>query len=121
VVGSLLAVLGMQMLSFGLSARAYAFSEQLVGRDRLLSAFFRVFSLERGLLLGAALTGVGLVTWVYILRQWLAGDVRFDQLIHLHEAIAASTLMMMGVQISVSAFFLSLLALHKQHHVHWGD
>ena len=57
---------------------------------------------------------IGLATFVYILVQYLAGDVRFNELIHLHEAIAASTLMMMGVQLVAASFFLSLLELHWQ-------
>ena len=48
--------------------------------------------LHRGVLLGGLLGAVGLATFIYILVQWLAGDVRFNELIHLHEAIAASTL-----------------------------
>jgi hypothetical protein len=40
--------------------------------------------------------------------------VRFNDLIHLHEAIAASTLTIMGVQVMAASFFLSLLELHRQ-------
>ena len=121
VLGCLLAVVGQQMVSFGLSARAYAFSEHLINRDEWLLRFMHLYSLERGLLLGGLLAAVGLVTFVYILAQWLAGDVRFDALIHLHEAIGAATLMMMGAQIIVASFFISLLDLHRQHHSHFGD
>jgi glycosyltransferase involved in cell wall biosynthesis len=113
VLGSLLAVLGQQMVSFGLSARAYAFSEHLVSRDRWVDRFLGYYSLERGLVLGGLCIAVGLATFVYILVQWLNGDVRFDDLIHLHEAIAASTLTIMGAQVVASSFFLSLLELHR--------
>src|SRR5262249_13623893 len=101
------------MISFGVSARAYAFSEHLVDSDRWLDRALRYYSLERGLLLGGVLAAVGLVTFVYILVAWLAGDVRFSQLIHLHQAIAASTLMIMVCQIIAASFFLSLLELHR--------
>jgi glycosyltransferase involved in cell wall biosynthesis len=121
VVGSLLAVLGLQMVSFGMSARAYAFSEHLISHDRGLKRFMQYFSLERGLALGTLLAFLGLVTFFYILVQWLSGDVRFDDLIHLHEAIAASTLTIMGVQVIIASFFLSLLDLHKKHHSHFSE
>jgi hypothetical protein len=114
IVGSLLAVLGQQMVSFGISARVFATSEHLVGRDVWVERFMRYYSLERGLVIGGVLGGVGLATFIYILVQWLAGDVRFSELIHLHEAIAASTLMIMGVQLVAASFFLSLLELHRQ-------
>ena len=113
VVGSLLAVLGQQLVSFGLSARAFAFSEHLIQSDRWLDRFMRYYSLERGLLLGGVLSILGLGTFVYILLEWLAGDVRFSELIHLHEAIAASTVMVMGFQTIAASFFLSLLELHR--------
>jgi glycosyltransferase involved in cell wall biosynthesis len=121
VFGSLLAVLGQQMLTFGLSARAFAFSEHLINRDRWLDRFMRYYSLERGLLLGGALSLAGLLVFLYILLQWLARDVRFNEGIHLHEAIAASTLMIMGFQVIAASFFLSLLELHRPLTAQSGD
>jgi len=121
VIGSMLAVLGQQLISFGVSARAYAFSEHLVEGDRWLDRALRYYSLERGLLLGAGLAAVGLVTFIYILAAWLAGDVHFSDLIHLHQAIAASTLMIMGCQVIAASFFLSLLELHRPAPAQPGD
>lgn len=121
VIGSMLAILGQQMISFGVSARAYAFSEHLVDRDRWLDRAMRYYSLERGLLVGGVLAAVGLVTFIYILVAWLAGDVHFGELIHLHQAIAASTLMIMGCQVIAASFFLSLLELHRPAPAQSGD
>ena len=121
VLGSLLAVLGMQMLSFGISARAYAFSEHFIQRADLVQRFLSRYSLERGLTLGALLGMLGLGLLLYILLRWLAGDSNFGALIHLHEAIAASTLMILGAQIMISSFFISLLSLHRQHHLAFSD
>jgi hypothetical protein len=116
VLGSLLSVLGLTMVSFGLSAKVYAFSEQLVERDPWVEWFFHVFSLERGLLAGTLLSSVGLAALLYILIQYLSGQLEaFNQLLRLHQAIAASTLMMLGAQIIVSSFFLSLLETHREH------
>jgi glycosyltransferase involved in cell wall biosynthesis len=117
VLGSLLAVLGMQMLSFGISARAYAFNERLIRQDRLVQSFLRQYSLERGLVFGLVLGALGLVLLLNILLSWLSGDANFGALIHLHEAIAASTLTILGAQIVISSFFISLLSLHRQHHL----
>jgi hypothetical protein len=117
VLGSLLAVLGMQMLSFGISARAYAFNERLIRQDSLVQSFLRRYSLERGLVIGVVLSGLGLVLLFNILLSWLGGDANFGALIHLHEAIAASTLTILGAQIVISSFFISLLSLHRQHHL----
>jgi glycosyltransferase involved in cell wall biosynthesis len=116
VLGSLLAVLGQQLLAFGISARMYAFSEKLLRPESWVHTFRRYFKLERGLLVGGSLAFVGLITLVYIFGRWLSRDPSFDQLIYLHEAIAASTLLMMGMQLVMSSFFISLLDLHKKQH-----
>jgi glycosyltransferase involved in cell wall biosynthesis len=121
VLGSLLAVLGMQMLSFGISARTYAFSEHFIERDRLVQRFLSQYSLERGLALGLVLGTLGLVLFLWILFRWLSGDASFGALVHLHEAIAASTLTILGAQIVISSFFISLLSLHRQHHLTFTD
>jgi glycosyltransferase involved in cell wall biosynthesis len=121
VLGSLLAVLGMQMLSFGISARAYAFNERLIRKDRLVQSFLSRYSLERGLSLGVLVGSLGLALLLNILIQWLSGDANFGALIHLHEAIAASTLTIIGAQIVISSFFISLLSLHRQHHLTFGE
>jgi glycosyltransferase involved in cell wall biosynthesis len=121
VIGSMLAILGQQLISFGVSARAYAFSEHLVDRDRWLDRAMRYYSLERGLLIGGVIAAVGLITFIYILVAWLAGDVHFSELIHLHQAIAASTLMIMGCQVVAASFFLSLLELHRPAPAQTGD
>ncbi|MBP7691258.1 MAG: glycosyltransferase family 2 protein [Anaerolineales bacterium] len=117
VLGSLLSVLGLMMLSFGLSAKAFAFSENLLENERWIERFFEAFSLERGLAAGGLLALAGLVILVTILAQYLAGfqPERFNQLINLHQAIAASTLLMLGAQIMASSFFISLLEIHRQH------
>jgi hypothetical protein len=109
------------MIIFGVSARAYAFSEHLVNRDRWVDRFMQYYSLERGLVVGGVCALVGLATFVYILVQWLAGDVRFNELIHLHEAIAASTLTIMGGQVIAASFFLSLLELHRPWRAHGSE
>jgi hypothetical protein len=121
VLGSLLSVLGMQMLSFGISARAYAFNERFIQTDRLVQRFLSRYSLERGITLGVLMSGLGLVLLVNILVRWLAGDANFGALLHLHEALAASTLTILGAQIIISSFFISLLSLHRQHHLAFAD
>ena len=72
-------------------------------------------------LLGGLLAAIGLVTFIYILIAWLAGDEHFSALIHLHQAIAASTLMIMGCQVMAASFFLSLLELHRPASAQTGD
>lgn len=116
VLGSALSVLGLMLLSFGISAKAYAFSEHLVEKDGWIDALLRVFTLERGLAIGGGLVLLGAVIFVNILFQYLNGDRQlFNQLVYLHQSLAGATLLLIGMQIASSAFFLSLLEIARQH------
>ena len=114
VLGSALSVLGLMLLSFGISAKAYAFSEHLVEKDGWIDALLRVFTLERGLAIGGGLVLLGAVIFVNILFQYLNGDRQlFNQLVYLHQSLAGATLLLIGMQIASSAFFLSLLEVAR--------
>lgn len=116
VLGSALSVLGLMLLTFGVSAKAYAFSEELVEKDGWIDALLKVFTLERGLFVGGALVLVGAVIFVNILFQYINGDRQlFNQLVYLHQSLAGATLLLIGMQIASSAFFLSLLEIARQH------
>ncbi len=116
VLGSLLSVLGLMLLTFGVSAKAYAFREHLVEQDRWIDALMSVFTLERGLLIGGGLAAIGAVVFINILLQYVGGDrALFNQLVYLHQSLAGATLLLLGVQIASSSFFLSLLDIARQH------
>jgi|GEM_PF-2939603 len=124
VLGSLLSVLGLMLLTFGVSAKAYAFREHLVERDTWIDTLLKVFTLERGLLIGGLLVliGVGMLVligvgmFLNILAQYLGGDrAPFNDLVYLHQALAGTTVLLIGMQIASSSFFLSLLDIARQH------
>jgi len=109
-------VLGLMLLTFGVSAKAYAFREHLVERDTWIDALLKVFTLERGLLIGGFLVLIGVGVFVYILAQYIGGDREpFNDLVYLHQALAGTTVLLIGMQIASSSFFLSLLDIARQH------
>ena len=112
VVGSLLTVLGFQILTTGLFAKAYSQAARLYAPDRTLRVVLRYFSLERGLVLGGVLFVAGFALDTAILVRWLAsGRATLDAV---RPALQASTLMIVGAQTIFSSFFLSMLAVPRR-------
>jgi glycosyltransferase involved in cell wall biosynthesis len=105
VLGSLFALLGSQVISFGLSAKVYALSQQIEAPHGFLKHFLQWFTLERGLLLGGVVCAAGLLLNVYVLLIWLLFG--FHERLYIRETIFAMTLMVIGIQIAFSSFFLS--------------
>ncbi len=112
VLGSLLALLGLQVISLGVYAKVYALAEHFVERDGLATRLLKWFDLERGLLLGASVFAVGLIINLFLVYRVLATG--FGGQPRLREAILAMTLMIIGTQIVFSSFFLSLLGIKRK-------
>ncbi len=109
ILGSLLTILGFQAVMTGLFAKAYSHAARLYAPDRILEAFRRHFSLERGLFLGTALLLAGFALDAKILIDWLRSGM--GALNAIRPATRASTLMIIGAQINFSSFFMSLLGM----------
>jgi len=112
VLGSLLTLTGFQVMNLGMYAKVYAISEHFVEKRRLLNLILKYFNLERGILLGSLVFVAGLVVNLYVLLVWLTTG--FQGQPRLREAILAMTLMVIGLQMVFSSFFLSLLGSSSQ-------
>ncbi len=109
--GSLLMIVGTQVLCLGLCAHAYGtyfMGEQDPWFDRMRARF----RLEHGLLLGGLFVLVGLVMGGLILATWISHG--FGSLADEHLAVIAATLMIVGIQIFFSSFLLSILGLRRR-------
>jgi glycosyltransferase involved in cell wall biosynthesis len=111
ILGSMLTILGYQILTLGLYAKSYALSIGMLRHDRTLDAIAPHYTLERGLKAGGALFTIGLAIDLWILVQWV--DSNFGSLDAIRPALFASTLIVIGVQTMFSSFFLSLLAIQR--------
>ncbi len=109
IVGSLLTILGFQVLMTGLFAKAYCHGARLYAADPILETLRRHFNLERGILVGAVLFAAGFALDARILIQWLQSGM--GQLNAIRPATQASTLMIIGAQTVFASFFLSILWL----------
>ena len=112
VLGSLLSLIGYQTCVTGVFATVYSVSDNFVRKSITLNILTRYFNLEKGLLLGGAVSLVGLGLNLYILIHWIQNN--FGTLNLLREAIIAMTLMVIGIQTIFSSFFISLLSIQKK-------
>jgi glycosyltransferase involved in cell wall biosynthesis len=110
IVGSLLIIVGVQVVSLGLCAHAYG-TYFMAERDPWFDGMRARFRLEHGLLLGGGVTLAGLGVVGVIVVKWI--DRGFGQLSEQRLAIIAATLVIVGIQIFFSSFLLSILGLRR--------
>jgi hypothetical protein len=112
VVGSLLTLLGFQVLALGVYGRMYAYSIGISKDDPLILWAKRHLTLERGLIVGLGTSGIGAGLLVWILATWISAGFGFPSSEPLlRPALLGLTLVLVGTQTIFSAFFCSLLAL----------
>ncbi|MDD5556385.1 MAG: glycosyltransferase family 2 protein [bacterium] len=113
LAGMVFVTLGFQIIILGLYAKTYSHEAQFEDDARFINRFYKHFSLERGLLLGALVFLAGLGIDAYVL--YVAVQARFSITIaELNKAVLAATFMIMGVQIFFSSFFLSILDMKRR-------
>jgi glycosyltransferase involved in cell wall biosynthesis len=111
IAGSLLVVVGSQLIGFGLCGRSYAVY-QLGDRDPTFERLGTRIRLEHGLLLGLGLMVSGLALGGVILARWAEsglGSLSQEQF-----TILAATLVIVGVQVFFTSFLLSLIGLRRR-------
>jgi glycosyltransferase involved in cell wall biosynthesis len=111
IAGSLLTVVGTQVVALGLAAHAYG-TYFMGEKDRWFDKMRARYRLEHGLMLGGAITLAGFTVAAVIVIQWL--DRGFGALSEERLAVLAATLVIVGVQIFFSSFLLSILGLRRQ-------
>ncbi len=114
IAGSLLMIVGTQVLALGLCAHAYGtyfMGEKDPWFDRMRSRF----RLEHGLLLGGVFMLLGIVMGAVIVATWISHG--FGSLADEHLAVVAASLLIVGIQIFFSSFLLSILGLRREHRV----
>lgn len=117
VFGALLVLLGFHIISIGLFAKLFSHAEGLSGNQGGLERWLKRIKLEHGLLLGAALTAVGLAGDVSIFWQWTTSG--FGPSPSIRGVVAWSLCLFLGIEIVFSSFFLSMLGISRATYI--GD
>jgi glycosyltransferase involved in cell wall biosynthesis len=110
IAGSLLVIVGMEVLALGLVARTYGLYFMGI-HDPFLERMRARFKLEHGLLLGGSILLVGLLGGIGIIADWLAKGA--GSLGQGEVALVAATGFVVGVQIIFASFLLSILGLRR--------
>jgi glycosyl transferase family 2 len=108
--GSLLLIVGAQLVGLGLCAHAYA-TYFMGERDRWFDRARERLRLEHGLMLGGAVALAGLAMILVLLAEWIGRG--FGSLSQERVAITAATLLVLGIQIVFCSFLLSILGLRR--------
>jgi hypothetical protein len=111
IAGSMLAIVGAQVAQLGVFSRTYAFY-YLGEHDPLFDRVREKFRLEHGLIAGTVIALVGIAMASVVVVIWINrgfGELREEKL-----AVAALTLVVLGIQTVFGAFFLSILGLRRR-------
>ena len=107
--------LGFQSVLFAIFTKTFAISEGLHPREPRWDTWYRFFTLEKGLLTGVVLTAIGLIGSIYSLSEW--GSQSFgplDPVRTLRVVIPSILSLILGFQIILSSFFLSVLGMRRR-------
>lgn len=110
IAGSLLLIVGTQVVALGLCAHAYG-TYFMNERDPWFDRMRGRFRLEHGLLIGGGIALAGLAAAAVIVIEWI--DRGFGSLGEERLAVLAMTLVIVGIQIFFSSFLLSILGLRR--------
>lgn len=108
-------VIGFQAVIFALFTKVFVISEGLMPEDPRLNRMFDYITLETGLIVGLALLLAGLGGSVHAVSEWGArafGPLEPSRT--MRWVIPAATALVLGCQIILSSFFLSILGLKRR-------
>lgn len=111
LLGMVFTLTGAQIIAIGLFAKVFSYSERLTPNQRSLERWLRRVKLEHGLLLGVALTVVGIGGIFRLTWQWVSSG--FGPLHQFRALIFFSVWFLLGVEAIFSSFFLSMLGISR--------
>lgn len=108
-------IIGFQALVFAMFTKVFAISEGLLPEDPRLDRVMTFVTLEVGLIVGLLLLLLGLAGSIYAVVFWDEHSFGpLDPARTLRFVIPAVTSLMLGCQILLSSFFLSILGLRRR-------
>jgi hypothetical protein len=107
-------ILGIQLVLFSLLARTIGVLKKLLPMSPPLAHFLRIFSLERGIVLGASLGLAGFALAIYSVESWAHARLSvLDPTLMMRIAIPSITLMLAGAEIVFASFLLGFIDVRE--------
>jgi len=107
---SMLTLLGFQLINLGFFAKSYALTEGFERKNSFFLNFYKIFNLEKGILLGSFLTLFGFFMSISILKKWFL----FGPIAQERSELFALILIIIGIQIVFSSFLISLIGMKNK-------
>jgi hypothetical protein len=105
------ALMGMQIISIGLFAKVFAYSERFNPQQAVLERWLKRVKLEHGLLVGGVLVTIGLIGDITVVSDWASSG--FGEFAKLRSVIFWTLWFFLGTQVLFSAIFLSMLGVSR--------
>jgi glycosyltransferase involved in cell wall biosynthesis len=112
IFGAATLILGYNLVLFDVFAKTFSMGAGFARPRQWLGRLLRAFSLERGLILGAALFLAGLGLEVKILLDWLAAGS--GPLMAVRGVVIGMTALVMGAQTVFASFLVSLMLIERR-------
>ena len=109
IVGGFVALVGYQLLIFHFLAKLYLLSQRQEQEDRLLAIALRALTLERAIAIGSITILAGLALDGVVTIKWLTSGFGPLKEANTRVFILGSTLLVLGIQTTLNAFFFSTL------------
>ena len=113
--GSVAMICGYQAILFAVLTKVFAMNEGLLPNDDRVKALMRRTTLETGLGVSAAALVIGLGLLGVAVSEWRAAAYgALDYAVTMRKVIPGMTLTVLGVQTTLSSFYLSILGLSRK-------
>jgi glycosyltransferase involved in cell wall biosynthesis len=111
VFATIFSVVGFEILSLGLHTKTYSWTRRFDRDNRTLAGFYRRFTLETGLLLGAGMIAAGGAILAVIVVKWMRANLL--PLPHPEWVSFAATLVIIGFSTLFSSLFISAMSMSR--------
>ena len=105
-LGLLLTLIGINIICQGIIAKVYLVSQTPDQRNRIVSWLNKYFTLERGLLLGVSILGIGISIDAILFFKWVLVGSSMESSVHL--AFVGTGLIAVGFNFLFSSFIISM-------------
>jgi glycosyltransferase involved in cell wall biosynthesis len=111
IFGVMFTLLGAQILSIGAFAKVFSYAERFDRKNISLRRALTHVRFETGLLLGGGLSLIGFLGCAWVVWDWVSSG--FGPLHEVRAVLFWSMWLFLGIQVTFSSFFLSMLGISR--------